>query len=274
MRTRQIHGDFWKSENVADISHSQRLLFIGLWAMADREGMLLNQPRKISAEIFPYDAIKREDVEKWLNTLNQVGLVEFGHDEKNVITFIYIPKFNEYQHIHPNEARSKIKCNYIPGNYTQCKPTSTSTSASTSASTCDARPNSAELVAAIPVVFGDDVMRLGQILAQRILDNDPKARIPTTEKQKANWLDSIEKIHRLDGREWLEIEQVINWCHDDGFWKGNILSASKLRKQFPQLLAKMKSNGGKKLAGSALTRSNTSVIEEFNKGLGDDDERL
>lgn len=126
-------------------------------------------------------------------------------------------------------------------------------------------PNSAELVAAIPVVFSDDVMRLGQILAQRILDNDPKARIPTTEKQKANWLDSIEKIHRLDGREWPEIEQVINWCQDDGFWKGNILSASKLRKQFPQLLAKMKSNGGKKLAGQDMIAHNRRIVDELNQ---------
>ena len=130
--------------------------------------------------------------------------------------------------------------------------------------------NSAELVAAEipePKVFGPEVMRLGNLLAQRMIDNDPKAKIPTTEKQKANWLDSIEKINRLDGREWLEIEQVINWCQDDGFWKGNILSASKLRKQFPQLLAKMKSNGGKKLSGADQIARNKRVLEELNNEL-------
>ena len=132
MRSRIVRSEFWTSEDTADLSHTQRLLFIGLWCMADREGMLLYKPRKISAGLFPYDSISKKIMEKHLDALKSLGLIEFGVDSKNVITCIYIPKFNEHQKIHPHEAASKLKCNYMSLDVTQCSSTSTSTSTSTS----------------------------------------------------------------------------------------------------------------------------------------------
>jgi len=38
MRIRSIKPEFWKSETVAALSPLARLLFIGLWNYADREG--------------------------------------------------------------------------------------------------------------------------------------------------------------------------------------------------------------------------------------------
>jgi hypothetical protein len=42
-----------------------------------------------------------------------------------------------------------------------------------------------------------------------------------------------------DGRDPIELEQVICWCQEDDFWKNNILSTGKLRKQYDQLVLKM-----------------------------------
>lgn len=38
-----------------------------------------------------------------------------------------------------------------------------------------------------------------------------------------------------------QIAYVVRWCQNDTFWKANILSASKLREKFPQLVAKIRS---------------------------------
>jgi hypothetical protein len=52
--------------------------------------------------------------------------------------------------------------------------------------------------------------------------------------------ESIEKINRIDGFDYLLIEQVLDWSQQDDFWQQNILSGEKLRKQFPKLLIGIK----------------------------------
>ena len=58
------------------------------------------------------------------------------------------------------------------------------------------------------------------------------------------WAIDIERINRLDGRSWQEIENVIRWVKRPGeFWGPNIMSGSKLREKFPQVVAKMSASG-------------------------------
>jgi hypothetical protein len=59
-------------------------------------------------------------------------------------------------------------------------------------------------------------------------------------KQLDAWARDIEHIHKLDGRPYDEIEDVINWCKHDSFWNSNIMSGKKLREKFPTLLARMR----------------------------------
>jgi hypothetical protein len=77
--------------------------------------------------------------------------------------------------------------------------------------------------------------RLAGILSQLIISNDPKVAPKHTSKRLENWAKDIDKLNRIDGRGWDEIEDVIKWCQNDSFWKSNILSGSKLRKQYPKL---------------------------------------
>lgn len=46
MRARDIKPGFFKNDQLADCSMAARLLFPGLWMMADREGRLENRPKK------------------------------------------------------------------------------------------------------------------------------------------------------------------------------------------------------------------------------------
>jgi hypothetical protein len=46
-RTRQIKPGFFKNDELAELPIEARLLFAGLWTIADREGRLEDRPKKI-----------------------------------------------------------------------------------------------------------------------------------------------------------------------------------------------------------------------------------
>jgi hypothetical protein len=73
-------------------------------------------------------------------------------------------------------------------------------------------------------------------LFNKILENDSKAKAPNFQR----WAKEIDLLHRIDLRSIDEIQSVIDFCQADSFWKTNILSTEKLRKQFPRLLLQMK----------------------------------
>ena len=87
--------------------------------------------------------------------------------------------------------------------------------------------------------FEPKVLELSKDLAKGI--NENFEWINPTEKEISKWAEDIDKLHRLDGFEYLLIERVIKWSLEDEFWRQNIRSGAKLRKQFPTLLVRIKS---------------------------------
>lgn len=89
--------------------------------------------------------------------------------------------------------------------------------------------------------FSDDAEEtiLTKLLVKMMLDNNPNARVPRTEKQKERWIDALEKTHRLDGYSYEQIKSVIIWSQNNDFWKSNILSTTKLREKMPTLVLQM-----------------------------------
>lgn len=94
---------FFQNEQLAELPVEARLLYIGLWCMADREGRLEDRPKRIKMQIFPADTI---DVEPLLSGLEQQGLIE--RYESGGIQCVEIPKFLEHQRPHHNETPSKL----------------------------------------------------------------------------------------------------------------------------------------------------------------------
>ena len=78
--------------------------------------------------------------------------------------------------------------------------------------------------------FEQEVHDACNYLADRIEDNGSK-RPEVTDK----WLMDMQRIHKLDGRTWDEITAAIRWSQDDEFWRSNILSPGKLRKQYDRM---------------------------------------
>ncbi|MDI9733891.1 hypothetical protein QM259_16735 [Acinetobacter baumannii] len=50
-RSRNIKPSFFMNEDIIELPFEARLLFIGLWILADREGRLENRPKKIKMSV-------------------------------------------------------------------------------------------------------------------------------------------------------------------------------------------------------------------------------
>lgn len=104
-RARNIKPGFFKNEFLAEIPPLGRILFAGLWTLADRDGRLEDRPKRIKSEILPYDNC---DVDKLLDQLaksSEQFIIRYSADGKG---YIAIPKFSEHQHPHMREGASKI----------------------------------------------------------------------------------------------------------------------------------------------------------------------
>lgn len=109
-RARTIKPSFFKNETLAELPLSARLLFIGLWTLADRAGRLEDRPRRIKAEIFPYEDY---DVESGLSDLcSGEFIVRYQVDES---AYIQIVTFDKHQSPHVKEPASTIPAPYKYG---------------------------------------------------------------------------------------------------------------------------------------------------------------
>jgi len=73
-----------------------------------------------------------------------------------------------------------------------------------------------------------------------ILFNNPKAKI--TDKQISIWEREADLLLRVDHRDFDEALEILAWCQQDKFWRTNILSMGKFRKQYDQLTLKMEAD--------------------------------
>lgn len=102
-RARNIKPAFFKNADLVETSFETRLLFVGLWTMADREGRLQDRPRQIKMELFPGDAV---DVDACLNALAQFDFIRrYVVGDKNVIQIV---NFSKHQAPHGKEADSEL----------------------------------------------------------------------------------------------------------------------------------------------------------------------
>lgn len=63
-------------------------------------------------------------------------------------------------------------------------------------------------------------------------------------KVTPEWVREIERMHRIDGRDLEAIKAMIDWCQQDSFWRGNILSPKKLRKHYDTMRLRAGDNSG------------------------------
>lgn len=82
-----------------------------------------------------------------------------------------------------------------------------------------------------------EVKQIATLLADLISERNPSIKQKLLKDSK-NWCVEIERLHRIDGASWKDIEGVVRWCQADSFWQNNVLSGAKLRKQWVTLLTR------------------------------------
>lgn len=102
-RARLLKPGFFTNEHLAELPFEGRLLFAGLWTLADREGRLEDRPARIKAAVFPFEAV---DVAGLLAALEAKGFIE--RYSGNAMALIQIAKFLDHQTPHHREPASTL----------------------------------------------------------------------------------------------------------------------------------------------------------------------
>lgn len=88
MRIRTIKPEFWASESMGRLDRDTRLVFIGLWSLADDQGRFRADPRFIAGQVFPYDEDGVDVASRALASLREcssITLYEVGGSKYGVI---------------------------------------------------------------------------------------------------------------------------------------------------------------------------------------------
>lgn len=91
----------------------------------------------------------------------------------------------------------------------------------------------------ISIKVKQEYLDLVDLLITKMCLNDPLAKVPDTPTKREKWADSFRLLIENDKRPIEEVREVLIWCQNDDFWKGNILSAGALRRQFQRLRLQM-----------------------------------
>lgn len=89
---------------------------------------------------------------------------------------------------------------------------------------------------------------------------------------KANlqrYADDFRKLVEIDGATKRQVKDVIDFATNDPFWRTNILSAAKLRKQFLQLSVKMNSDKKQQQPKQFDSRDKEIAFQQFIQNGGD-----
>lgn len=102
-RARLLKPGFFSNEDLLDLPFEGRLLFAGLWTLADKAGRLEDRPKRIKIELFPADNV---DVDELLEALARKGFLQ--RYEVAGLRLIQVSNFEKHQHPHHKEPESTL----------------------------------------------------------------------------------------------------------------------------------------------------------------------
>lgn len=198
---------------------SARLLYSWLIPHLDYNGNYSGDAEFVRGEIFKRLRKTEQEVEDWLADLEDKKLIM--RYEANGDKFLHVISFVEKQpHLNP-ERETEATIPLPPGKKPPKKP---------------AKPKPEKVVDPID-------MELAKLLSAEMKKNNQMYL--EKPEQVSSWADEIRLMRTIDKRKPEDIRVVILWSQVDSFWRKNIESAGKLRKQFARLWIQMKEPGGK-----------------------------
>ena len=108
-RARNIKPAFFTNDELSELPPLARLLFIGLWTIADYKGCFEYKPKRLKVQLLPYDDC---DIEQLVSALDKSRFISIYSVQGQ--TFGKVLNFNKHQNPHKNE---KEKGSDIPDIY-------------------------------------------------------------------------------------------------------------------------------------------------------------
>lgn len=106
-RARNIKPKFFQNDELGELPPLARLLFIGMWTIADFRGCMEFRPKRIKMQLLPYDEC---DIEHLSNFLDKSGFISIYSVRGQ--RYVKIMKFDRHQTPHKNERDAGSE---IPG---------------------------------------------------------------------------------------------------------------------------------------------------------------
>lgn len=97
-RARNIKPGFFTNDELGELDPLARLAFIGMWTVADYKGCFEYRPKRLKAEILPYDDC---DIDQLAKDLDKSGFITIYTDGES--NYIQINNFEKHQNPHKNE---------------------------------------------------------------------------------------------------------------------------------------------------------------------------
>lgn len=105
-RARNIKPSFFDNDQLAELDPLARLLFIGMWTIADFKGDFEWREKRVKAKLLPYDNC---DIKELAINLDKSGFIRFYSDGDKM--YCRVVNFHTHQNPHKNE---KLKGSDIP----------------------------------------------------------------------------------------------------------------------------------------------------------------
>jgi hypothetical protein len=103
MRSRNLKPGFFTNADLLECDPLARILFSGLWCVADREGRLEDRPKQIKIQLLPCDNCDVDVLLQQLASKNLIVRYEVGG-----VRYIQITSFLKHQKPHMKESASTI----------------------------------------------------------------------------------------------------------------------------------------------------------------------
>lgn len=245
-RIRTVKPQFFMNEEIAELSAMNRLLFIALWTQADREGRLIDRPKRLKAEIFPYDNF---DMDKGLQQLfeakfiirykvnvNATGSVLTPEQPENELALIQIVNFLKHQKIDKiNEKDSDLQAptskDYLKSNTSLPK-----------VGEGKGREGNERTISELKI---EDCVLPKEDIGYKIIDSSIKLFLGFMKHFPKNkdlpktlvgeWVPPVRSLMEKKHYTYDQIADVLNWTMSDPFWKKIIIDTMSLEKNFEKL---------------------------------------
>ncbi len=97
-RARNIKPSFFENEELGDLCPLSRLLFIGMWTIADHKGCFEYRPKRLKVQLLPYDNC---DIEQLVINLDKSGFISIYSVQGQ--RYVKVVNFLKHQNPHKNE---------------------------------------------------------------------------------------------------------------------------------------------------------------------------